>query len=393
MTTSQPSPPPPQPKIRRVGPQLLSDEIIADELLADAQPKGGRLLTTDRDPWAHNAWDQVEWDEEQELLAQATVAKQATVPVPDDLQELYNGDPGAQWDGFYTQMKDRFFNDRAWLRTEFTELADVVKPGAGPKRVVEIGCGPGNTLYPLLAANENPELQLHGLDFSKEAIALVKKNPTFDPKCCHAQVWDLSSKAGLPSSIAEGSVDVAILIFCLSALHPDEWAQAVENIWRMLKPGGALLFRDYGRHDMAQLRFKGNRYLQPNLYIRGDHTRVYFFERDELVTLFGPATRSIATTTPSSPTLDSLSVSDSTSEVPPTEGPTTKPPTSTAPTIPSSTTRTLTTAVAGVDLTPPTPFRFELLNLGVDRRLLLNRKKQLKMYRIWLQGRWRKPLV
>ena len=35
--------------------------------------------------------------------------------------------------------------------------------------------------------------------------------------------------------------------------------------------------------------------------------------------------------------------------------------------------------------------RFETINLGVDRRLLMNRKRQLKMYRIWMQGIFRKP--
>jgi tRNAThr (cytosine32-N3)-methyltransferase len=28
--------------------------------------------------------------------------------------------------------------------------------------------------------------------------------------------------------------------------------------------------------------------------------------------------------------------------------------------------------------------------LGVDRRLIVNRKRQLKMYRVWMQGRFRK---
>jgi len=45
---------------------------------------------------------------------------------------------------------------------------------AGHKRVVEIGCGNGSTLFPLLAANENPHLRLHGYDYSKEAVNVVR---------------------------------------------------------------------------------------------------------------------------------------------------------------------------------------------------------------------------
>lgn len=33
---------------------------------------------------------------------------------------------------------------------------------------------------------------------------------------------------------------------------------------------------------------------------------------------------------------------------------------------------------------------FAVEQLGVDRRLIVNRKRQLKMYRVWMQGKFRK---
>ncbi|BGP22808.1 hypothetical protein JCM10295v2_001699 [Rhodotorula toruloides] len=406
-------------RARRKQPQLLADQLVAEELIEGAPSrKGGRRLEEGRDPWTHNAWDQVEWGEEEERFAQSALEKQRNSPVPQHLQDKFNADPAAHWDLFYRHNKDNFFKDRTWLRTEFPELAECLKADAGPKRIVEIGCGNGSTLFPLLAANENPKLDLHGYDYSKEAVAVVKSHDSFDPTRLTCEVWDLSSTAGPPSTVKPNSVDVLTMIFVFSALHPDEWARAVENAYRMLKPGGVLLFRDYGRNDLAQLRFKANRFMQDGLYVRGDNTRVYFFERDELVHLFGGIRRKANEITAGDATRSAATPGDTLRRdpTPRDSAPSSHPDSATIDaTLEAATgvltTTTLTEDVSGAVSTSTTssalpstssssactgrtltPYSFELLQLGIDRRLLLNRKRQLKMFRVWMQGRWRKPL-
>ncbi|KAM8818035.1 tRNA N(3)-cytidine methyltransferase METTL2A [Rhynchonycteris naso] len=357
------------------------------------QQFGSRLLNDPARVFHYNAWDNVEWSEEQSAAAERKVRENSTQRVCQEKQVDYEMNAHKYWNDFYKIHENGFFKDRHWLFTEFPELAptqnqnhlDLLSenqrsevsgcrgnedgpgliieedhkcssdtlghktkalsveenvtqklrhleicahefPGSSANyRILEVGCGVGNTVFPILQINNDPRLFVYCCDFSSTAIQLVQTNPAYDPSRCFAFVHDLcDEEKSYP--IPKGSLDIIILIFVLSSIVPDKMQKALNGLSGLLKPGGMMLLRDYGRHDMAQLRFKKGQCLSENFYVRGDGTRVYFFTQDELDTLF---------------------------------------------------------TTAGLE---------KVQNL-VDRRLQVNRGKQLTMYRVWIQCKYRKPLL
>ncbi|XP_016972661.1 methyltransferase-like protein isoform X2 [Drosophila rhopaloa] len=287
---------------------------------------GTRLLTDSDDVFKHNAWDHVQWDEEQELAAQAAVAKNSASKMEAEQKDRFQTDAPKFWDSFYGIHDNRFFKDRHWLFTEFPELAPLAAETKEQQHrsIFELGCGVGNTILPLLNYSSEAKLKVFGCDFSARAIEILRGQPQFDEKRCNVFVMDATlDQWQVP--FEENSQDIIVMIFVLSAIEPKKMQRVLDNCYRYLKPGGLLLFRDYGRYDLAQLRFKSGKCLEDNFYVRGDGTMVYFFTEEELRGMMTQA-----------------------------------------------------------GLTEE--------QLIVDRRLQVNRSRGLKMYRVWIQTKFKKPL-
>ncbi|XP_070768509.1 tRNA N(3)-methylcytidine methyltransferase METTL6 isoform X1 [Enoplosus armatus] len=187
------------------------------------------------------------------------------------------------WDLFYKRNTTNFFKDRHWTTREFEELKACREFESQRLVLLEAGCGVGNCVFPLLEDDLN--IFVYACDFSPRAVEFVKQNPLYCPQRCCAFQCDLT-KDDLRENVPEGSVDVVTLIFVLSAVHPDKMKLALQNISRVLKPRGIVLFRDYGLHDHAMLRFKAGSKLGENFYVRQDGTRSYFFSKELLAELF-----------------------------------------------------------------------------------------------------------
>lgn len=206
------------------------------ERVSSLADTGNRQLQSTSDVFEHNAWDNAEMDENMLQDAIKKISNQTPVENP----QIYNQNPAEYWDKFYSLNQNKFFKDRNWLSLEFPELFRIPDnlPEDSPFTICEIGCGAGNTCYPWLTINKDKNVFAYACDYSAEAIKVVKQNSMYDEKRMKGLVLDITTTTEV--EIKENSVDICVCIFVLSALHPSEWKQAVDNIYRMLKPGNVL---------------------------------------------------------------------------------------------------------------------------------------------------------
>ena len=215
------------------------------------------------------------------------------------------------WNLFYRRNRDHFFRDRHWLSTEFVELT-----GEGADHVLlEIGCGVGNLLFPLLA--EFPLLHGYGIEISTEAVKLLKASPEYAQfahrltvaaldfitavsnieqalglsvrRHVNADVLDLKELSLTKSVATNGGpfFTLATLVFVLSAVPATKHHLMIQNAFQvclmmlmflqLLRPRGVLFFRDYAINDLAQHRFKKDRQLDEHTFVRQDGTLSFFF--------------------------------------------------------------------------------------------------------------------
>lgn len=195
-------------------------------------------------------------------------------------RDKYEKDAKKYWDIFYKRHQDKFFKDRHYLDKEWGRYFS----GEGRKEILEVGCGAGNTIFPLLSTY--PDIFAHACDFSPRAVNLVKMHKEFSAARVNAFVCDPTDD-DLTQHISPSSVDVVTMIFVLSAVSPEKMPMVLQNIKKILKPDGHVLFRDYATGDLAQERLTHKEQkISENFYVRGDGTRAFYFSDEFLANLF-----------------------------------------------------------------------------------------------------------
>ena len=92
-----------------------------------------------------------------------------------------------------------------------------------------MGCGVGNTIFPLLLVNKNPDLHVYCSDFSRTAIDVLTSHKDLDRTRCTPFVCDATAE-DWETPFPYESLDVMLYIFVLSAISPEKYVRSEKFI-------------------------------------------------------------------------------------------------------------------------------------------------------------------
>jgi methyltransferase-like protein 6 len=124
-------------------------------------------------------------------------------------------------DKWYFSMKNETYYHKDEFNFGVTEWN--LKP-----LVLEMGCGVGNSLFPLMA--NNPDKYFYAFDCSPTAIEIVKKSQEYNESRCKVFLCDIV-KEELPQEIRVEKFDIVLSIFCLSAIAPEHMPSVLRKIY------------------------------------------------------------------------------------------------------------------------------------------------------------------
>lgn len=125
-----------------------------------------------------------------------------------------------------------------------TLLRRIPLPLGEPLRVLDFGCGPGYLFDHLVRLDAR--WRYTGLDFSADSISALRSRHGGSPLLAGTE-----QVAALPSALAAESFDAALMVEVVEHLDEAELNGALDEMRRLLRPGGTLIITTPNEEDLA----------------------------------------------------------------------------------------------------------------------------------------------